>query len=471
MYGRSEARLGAAIEARRAEAVVATKIWTSDAADGRRQFADQLRWFGRIDLLQVHNLVAWRSHLDWMERERAAGAIGWLGATTFQPSAFGELETVMRSGRIHAIQVPLNPIEDESARRILPLAAELGLGVIAMRPLGEGSLLRRSFPAELAAAGLAGWPEALLRWCLADPLVTVAIPATTSATHCQRTRPPAGCRPSTRTSASGSPASRAGAADLSAAWAAAIVTCGSVRVLRHRRGDRGTRPSSIATTGAAFLDIGPVTAGHLMVIPLAQHLPSLADIPEDLGAHMFVVASRLAAAIRRSGLPCEGVNLFLADGEAAFQEVFHVHLHVFARWAGDGFTSTARPGPARSRARDGARRQRSCDPRGPRLLSSADATPAGGPVLKRRRDHRPGLRSTEVGLLTAVDDLAAGDPALGAVVRRFGPPPLWAREPGFSTLVHLILEQQVSLASAKAAFDRLRAAADPLTPGVVAQPR
>ena len=87
---------------------------------------------------------------------------------------------------------------------------------------------------------------------------------------------------------------------------------------------------------AAFLDIGPVTAGHLLVIPL-QHLPSLADIPEDLGAHLFVVASRLAAAIRRSGLPCEGVNLFLADGEAAFQEVFHAHLHVFARCAGDGF--------------------------------------------------------------------------------------------------------------------------------------
>jgi diketogulonate reductase-like aldo/keto reductase len=183
MYGRSEARLGAAIESRRAEVVVATKIWTSDAADGTRQFADQLRWFGRVDLLQVHNLVAWRSHLDWMERERAAGAIGWLGATTYQPSAFGELETVMRSGRIHAVQVPLNPIEDESAHRILPLALELGLGVIAMRPLGEGSLLRRSFPAELAAAGLSGWPEALLRWCLADPRVTVAIPATTSPAH------------------------------------------------------------------------------------------------------------------------------------------------------------------------------------------------------------------------------------------------------------------------------------------------
>ncbi len=183
MYGRSEARLGAAIGPRRAEAIVATKIWTSDVADGRRQFADQLRWFGRVDLLQVHNLVAWRSHLAWMEREREAGTIGWLGATTYQPSAFGELEAVMRSGRIHAVQVPLNPVEDESARRILPLAADLGLGVIAMRPLGEGRLVRGSFPAELAAAGLAGWPEALLRWCLADPRLTVAIPATSSAAH------------------------------------------------------------------------------------------------------------------------------------------------------------------------------------------------------------------------------------------------------------------------------------------------
>jgi DNA-3-methyladenine glycosylase II len=71
---------------------------------------------------------------------------------------------------------------------------------------------------------------------------------------------------------------------------------------------------------------------------------------------------------------------------------------------------------------------------------------------------------TEARLLAAVDELATADPALGAVVRRFGPPPLWAREPGFPTLVHLILEQQVSLASAQAAFDRLRAVADPLTP-------
>jgi DNA-3-methyladenine glycosylase II len=71
---------------------------------------------------------------------------------------------------------------------------------------------------------------------------------------------------------------------------------------------------------------------------------------------------------------------------------------------------------------------------------------------------------TEGRLLEAVDLLARTDPSLGAVVARFGPPPLWAREPGFPTLVHLILEQQVSLASARAAFDRLRSEADPLTP-------
>ena len=87
---------------------------------------------------------------------------------------------------------------------------------------------------------------------------------------------------------------------------------------------------------AAFMDIQPVNPGHLLVIPV-RHAAYLADIDAVAAGRMMQVAHRLTAALRASGLRCEGVNLFLADGEAAMQEVFHVHLHVFPRFAGDGF--------------------------------------------------------------------------------------------------------------------------------------
>ncbi len=86
----------------------------------------------------------------------------------------------------------------------------------------------------------------------------------------------------------------------------------------------------------SFMDIQPVNAGHLLVVP-NRHAAYLADLKEEEGAQMFRVAQRLAAALRASGVKCEGVNFFLADGEAAMQEVFHVHLHVFPRYVGDGF--------------------------------------------------------------------------------------------------------------------------------------
>ena len=91
------------------------------------------------------------------------------------------------------------------------------------------------------------------------------------------------------------------------------------------------------------MDIQPVNTGHVLVIP-NSHANCLADLEEDLGADIFRVAQRVAAALHASGLKCEGVNLFLADGEAAGQEVFHVHLHVFPRHRGDGFGLKLPPG-------------------------------------------------------------------------------------------------------------------------------
>lgn len=172
MYGRAEGVLGRALGSRRADAWVATKIWTGSLNEARGQFADQLEFYGgRIDLEQVHNLVRWRDHLDWMEEERAEGRIAFIGATHYSAGAFDELEQVMRTGRIDAIQIPYNPLERDAEQRILPLAAELDLGVIAMRPLGGGSLVGRFDPSEL------------LKWTLADERVHVAIPATSSVAH------------------------------------------------------------------------------------------------------------------------------------------------------------------------------------------------------------------------------------------------------------------------------------------------
>jgi len=91
----------------------------------------------------------------------------------------------------------------------------------------------------------------------------------------------------------------------------------------------------------AFLDIQPLTTGHLLVVPRV-HAARLGALPEQVGARLFTTAQRLAAALRASGLPCEGVNLFLADGAVAGQEVFHVHLHVLPRNTGDGFAISAR---------------------------------------------------------------------------------------------------------------------------------
>jgi aryl-alcohol dehydrogenase-like predicted oxidoreductase len=183
MYGESERVLAEALGDRRDDAFVATKVWTPDPREGEAQVERALRSYrGRVELYQVHNLVAWREQLALLERRRDAGEIGTLGATHYSPRAFDELAAVMRSGRIGAIQIPYNPHERDVERTILPLAEELGLGVVVMRPLGGGALGRRAPDlrelAPLREFGVRTWGQALLKWVLSDPRCTVAIPAT-----------------------------------------------------------------------------------------------------------------------------------------------------------------------------------------------------------------------------------------------------------------------------------------------------
>jgi aryl-alcohol dehydrogenase-like predicted oxidoreductase len=183
MYGEAERVLGRALAGRRDAVLVATKVWTHSAVEGRAQAQRALAYFGgRIDLYQVHNLVNTSEQLTLLERLRGEGLVRAIGATHYSPSAFDELAQVMRGGRIATIQIPYNPLEREVEREILPLAEELGLGVVVMRPFAEGRLTRRAPSSEqlmpLRDFGVRTWGQALLKWTLSDRRCAVAIPAT-----------------------------------------------------------------------------------------------------------------------------------------------------------------------------------------------------------------------------------------------------------------------------------------------------
>jgi len=167
----------------RDEVVIADKIWTRSAQEGAAQLARAAGWYGgRVDLMQIHNLLSWPAHLTMLQAARDRGQVGLIGATHYSPAAFGELAGLMRGGRIDAVQVPFNPAQREAERVILPLAGDLGLGVLLMRPLGEGDLTRRPpGPAELGPLrpfGVTTWAQALIKWGLSDPRVHVSLPAT-----------------------------------------------------------------------------------------------------------------------------------------------------------------------------------------------------------------------------------------------------------------------------------------------------
>lgn len=188
MYGESERVLGACLTGRRERALVATKVWSDDAREGQRQIDRALHFYEeRIDLYQVHNLVAWQTWLPVLERMKASGTIRAIGITHYSHAAFDDMEQIVRRHDIDTIQVPYNALDAACAHHLLPLAEEHGIGVLVMRPFGEGMLIRRQPPAEALAAfatfGVTTWAQILLKWVLSDPRVSVAIPATSDADH------------------------------------------------------------------------------------------------------------------------------------------------------------------------------------------------------------------------------------------------------------------------------------------------
>jgi aryl-alcohol dehydrogenase-like predicted oxidoreductase len=191
MYGSAERVLGETLSGRRQHALIATKVWTPDDREADRQIQHAIEYYdGLIDIYQVHNLVAWRTRLATLEKLREQGSVRAVGITHYQHAAFPELMDIMRSGRVAAIQVPYNPLDRLVEKEVLPLAADLGIGVLVMRPLATGPLAKRPLPADALAPlrpfGVQTWSQALLKWLLSDPRVTTVIPATANLEHAQQ---------------------------------------------------------------------------------------------------------------------------------------------------------------------------------------------------------------------------------------------------------------------------------------------
>jgi aryl-alcohol dehydrogenase-like predicted oxidoreductase len=174
-YGRAEDVLAQALAGRRDEAIIATKIWTESASDGREQATHALSLFGRVEIYQVHNLVNWPAQLRLLERLKGEGKAIAVGATHYLPAAFDELADVMRTGRLDMIQLPYNPRLRDAERRVLPLAAELGLGVLIHSPLRFGVLSKRLEKRELGEFGVRTVAQAVLKWIASDPRVSCVL--------------------------------------------------------------------------------------------------------------------------------------------------------------------------------------------------------------------------------------------------------------------------------------------------------
>jgi diketogulonate reductase-like aldo/keto reductase len=190
MYGKSEDVAGRVSKTLgiNDELFIATKVWTTGRDAGIRQMEASMRLLGRthIDLMQIHNLVDWRTHIatlrDWKEK----GRIRYIGLTHYEPSAYGELERVMRQERPDFVQFAYSIAVRDAERRVLPLANELGIAVLVNRPFDGGDLFSNARRKELPAfihPFARTWGQAFLKFIIAHPAVTCAIPGTGNPEH------------------------------------------------------------------------------------------------------------------------------------------------------------------------------------------------------------------------------------------------------------------------------------------------
>lgn len=169
----------------------ATKVWTSSGSAGPGQIEESRRLWGvpKFDLLQVHNVLAWERHLDTLFRMKHEGRVRYVGVTTSHGMRHAEILRIMETQAIDFVQVTYNVVDREVERRILPLAAERRIAVIINRPFRQGELIdevmRHKLPDWAAEIDCANWAQFLLKFIIAHPAVTCAIPATSRVDHVQ----------------------------------------------------------------------------------------------------------------------------------------------------------------------------------------------------------------------------------------------------------------------------------------------
>lgn len=191
MYGRAEAVTGELLTQSNthAKAFLATKVWTRGRDAGIAQMENSFRLLqtDRIDLMQIHNLVDWRTHLRTLRAWKDAGRIRYLGITHYTSSAFADLEAVMRAEPLDFVQLNYSAVDRAAEHRLLPLAAERGIAVIVNYPLASGAAVRgvssRPLPAWAAEIDCSSWPQLLLKFVVSHPAITCAIPGTGNPDH------------------------------------------------------------------------------------------------------------------------------------------------------------------------------------------------------------------------------------------------------------------------------------------------